>query len=201
MDLPEQTSPPCGWWRRRGGGERERESCHLTHKLAPPEKHKLARCVPQTLVIVAPGQLPTAGPENHKLALSAERKDNVALGATPSAAEAVGINCVCKCTDQSSGVHHPEVANPGREEETVREGIGPQYRPLRGAAVPASVAEEWTFRVSRLARHAPGGNGPGPCLRASAHEHYYRLGSLPVESDDFLASNHLKLFKLFCGVP
>ena len=65
----------------------------------------------------------------------------------------------------------------------------------------ASVAEEWTFRVSRLARHAPGGNGPGPCLRASAHEHYYRLGSLPVESDDFLASNHLKLFKLFCGVP
>ena len=181
-------------------GGQQQQQCHLTHKLAPPEKHKLARCVPQTLVIVAPGQLPTAGPENHKLALSAERKDNVALGATPSAAEAVGINCVCKWTDQSSGVHHPEVANPGREEETVREGIGPQYRPLRGVAVRCLRSRGMDLSSFAISPPCPGGNGP-PCLRASAHEHYYRLGSLPVESDDFLASNHLKLFKLFCGGP
>src|SRR2546421_4183733 len=34
----------------------------------------------------------------------------MALGATPNAAEAVGVNRVCKCTDQSPEIHHPEVA-------------------------------------------------------------------------------------------
>jgi hypothetical protein len=89
------------------------------------------------------GQLPTPGPENHKLALSAERKDNAALGATPSAPEAVGVNSVCQCTDQSPGVHHPEVANPGREQEAVHKSIGPPITsPPRRGPCAASVAEQ-----------------------------------------------------------